>query len=482
MWLPSGALLIGAERVAACTGGVGQQVNPATGVPQAEFSLAGPDEIALAVATASSAFARWRAFQPDARRQLLGRFAESIIEHADDLALIGSLEGGIPITVSRFMALRAASYLDYYAGWADKIEGSVVPVFPNRGLDYVLPEPYGVVAALTSWNGHSGVLQKTAAALAAGNCVIIKPSELSPFAALRYGEIALEAGLPPGVFNVVPGGSDAGRALVEHPGVGKVTLTGGRTTAQRVMASAAPTLKPLLLELGGKSPSLVFEDTDIESAVAGSIRAALALTGQGCVNPTRLLVQQSSYESAVSYAEKVVESLNVGDPLDPRTELGPVITESAMQRILGVVETACSDGDGRLVTGGRRIAGELADGWFVEPTLIADVDNDSFIARNEIFGPVVCMTPFTDEAEAVTLANDTDYGLAGYVYTNDLDRAHRVAAKLSAAYISVNAAAGVSVSTPFGGQKQSGFGREGGQAGLWEFLHTKNVYVAERGA
>jgi len=353
-----------------------------------------------------------------------------------------------------------------------------VPLGPGA-LDYTRPEPYGVVAVIIPWNGPVvSAAMKVAPALAAGNCVVLKPSELAPLSALRFGELCLEAGIPPGVVNVVPGGPEAGDRLVRHPGIGKISFTGGGATASRIMAAAAVRLTPLTLELGGKSALMIFDDANIDKAVQIGVTTGLInLSGQGCVLPTRMLVHDSIYDEVEQRVLAIVHSLRAGDPFDPATTFGPVINAAAVERILGVIDRARADGAGRIIAGGARIGGDLADGFYIEPTVFSDVDNQSSLAQDEVFGPVLSLVRFHDEAHGVGIANDSKYGLGGFVFTRNLDRAHRVAAALQAGSIGINGFPPMPPGAPFGGVKQSGFGREGAAAGLWEFLQLKNVYV-----
>jgi acyl-CoA reductase-like NAD-dependent aldehyde dehydrogenase len=480
--LPGDRLLVGGEWMPGAGTERRTHVNPATGRPLAEVALAGPAEIDAAVAAAHAAFPAWRRTAPGVRRDTLSRLAETIAAHADELAALVTLEMGQPYRAARAGVAAAADWFRYYAGWADKLEGLVAPVAPGAVLDYAVPEPYGVVAAIIPWNGPViSLALKVAPALAAGNCVVLKPSELAPFSSLRVGALAAEAGLPPGVLNVVPGGAAAGQVLCRHPLVGKISFTGGSSTARAVSVAAAEHHTPVVLELGGKSASLVFADADL--AVAGKLGAILGVaqnSGQGCFLPTRLLVERPVYEAVLERVVATAEGLRLGDPFDPATMMGPVVSEAACERILGVVERAASERAGRLCTGGRRAQGELGGGFFVEPTVFADADPAADLAREEIFGPVLAVLPFEDEDEAVALANGTRYGLAGYVWTADLRRAHRVAGALEAGYVSVNGMAALPPSAPFGGWKASGHGVEGGRAGLQEFLRTKNVHVSLR--
>lgn len=477
---PRGLLVDGAWRDET-TAGAHDHVNPATGRTQAPVALAGEAEVDEAVAAADRAQPSWRALRPDRRREILLALADALRREADTFTAIAALETGIPVRAGGGAGL-TAEYFSYYAGWADKIEGRTIPVFPVTGFDYTVEEPYGTVATVIPWNGPLVAIgMKVAPALAAGNAVVLKPSELSPFAALRFGELAHEAGLPPGVLNVIPGDASAGDALVRHPGVDKISFTGGAHTAKQVMRSAADTLTPLALELGGKSANLIFADADFDAALAWTLRLGYSVAGQGCVLPTRVLVHDDVHDDFVAALVTGVEDLEVGDPFDPATVMGPVISEGALDRILATITRAADEGSGRLLAGGGRLEGPLADGFFVEPTLFGDVDPSSDLAQEEIFGPVVAVSRFTSEDEAIALANGTRYGLGGYLHTSDLDRAHRVATQLDAGYICVNGFPSLAPPAPFGGFGQSGFGREGGRSGLDEFLRTRNVYVATPG-
>jgi acyl-CoA reductase-like NAD-dependent aldehyde dehydrogenase len=391
---------------------------------------------------------------------------------------VNALDNGTPVSGIDSGAYTAA-WTRYYAGWVDKLEGQVVPVYGADALDYVVPEPYGVIGAIVPWNGPMmGMGQKVVPALAAGNTVVTKPPEIAPFGALMFAELALEAGLPPGACNVVPGGAVAGQALVRHPGVNKVSFTGGVDTARAVIAAAADNVVPLTLELGGKSANVVFPDADLDSAASvAAMLGAVLLSGQGCALPTRCYVHDDVYDDVVARIVAQVQSVPVGDPLDPSVLMGPVVTEAACARILGVIERAVTDGAGTLLTGGERLAGPLADGYYVAPTVFVDVDHHSELAQREIFGPVLSVLRFRDEDEVIAKANDNPFGLAAYVHTRDVARAHRVARRLEVGTVTVNGFPGMSPSAPFGGFKQSGYGREGGRAGIEEFVRPKNVVV-----
>jgi len=476
--LRPGRMLVGGDWLAEGSGGEFVHINPSTGRPHPPIPLAGPREVDQAVQAARAAQPAWRSLPADARRDLMLGLAGLIRQHVPELGLLVSLDNGSPCRSSGNGPQMAADNFSYFGGWIDKVAGDLIPTWPAPALDYALMEPYGVVAAIIPWNAvlHN-IGQVLGAALAAGNCVLLKAPELAPFAALRFGELVVEAGFPPGVVNILAGGADCGRALVAHPGIDKVHFIGSGATAKQIMASASETLKPATFELGGKSANLVFADADIHAAALYSAFLSMANSGQGCLLPTRLLVEDSVYDRVVEAVTAFTQSITAGDPFDEATMLGPVISAEACERILGVIERARADGSGRLLTGGGRIAGDLADGYFVQPTLFGDVDNASDLAQHEVFGPVLAVIRFRDEDEAVALANDTQYGLAAYLHTNDLRRAHRVAAALEAGMVSVNGFTGVHPGAPFGGVKQSGFGRMGGRYGLEDFLRPKNVYI-----
>jgi len=475
--LPKGSLLIGDGRVERTDAGVFEQVDPSTGEVLAAVTLAGATEIDDAVRAAHEAEADWRGLAPSRRRDLILALADALDEHHEELSILRSLELGAPKKQGKGLNM-AVEYIRYFAGWVDKLEGSTIPI-SSTVLDYTIPEPYGTVAALTPWNGGVvSVAMKVVPALVAGNCVVLKPSELATLAPLRFGELALAAGIPPGVLNVVPGGVAAGEALVAHAGVNKISFTGGTATARHVLRGAAANLTPVILELGGKSANIVFDDGDLDSAVMTTVFTALGgMSGQGCVLPTRLLIQQGVYAELEQRIVAAASALSVGRPFDAGVQAGPVISQASLDRILTVVDAARTRGDGKLLTGGQRLEGDLASGFFVAPTVFGSVDNSSPIAQDEVFGPVLSLVSFSDEDEAIRLANDSLYGLGGLVFTRDIGRAHRVAHALKVGSVGINAFAPMPPSVPFGGVKHSGYGREGGLVGVKEFLQDKNIYV-----
>jgi len=474
---------INGEWTVGTTLGTQDHIDPSTGRANGTMLLSGTEEADAAVAAAKAAFPAWRDTPPDQRRRILQKIEDLVEAKLPELARITTLELGHPMLTSFALSYLCANWFGYYAGMADKIEGRVVPMTPahNAGFDYTLSEPYGVVGIILTWNGPMvSVGMKVAPALAAGNCVVVKTPELAPYTVARFAELALEAGLPPGVLHVLPGGPEAGDRLVRHPGVGKVSFTGGVPTARKIIEASKETIKPLCLELGGKSANLVFPDADLQAAVSLSVQSCFTMAGQGCALATRLLAHQDVYDEVISIARDKVGRLTVGDPLDERTTVGPVVNQPAYDRILGILERA-HDGGTHMVVGGRgarsSVAEEISGGYFIEPTLLADVDPFDSLGQEEVFGPVLAVTPFQTEQEAVELANSTRYGLGTFVQTRDVTRVHRLAPLLDSGTVAFNGTPGLPPGAPFGGYKMSGFGREGGEEGLREYLQTKNVFI-----
>ena len=476
--LPKHPLIVGSEMSRQGGGAAQAHLYAGNGQITAELKLCSPEDVDAAVRAARQVHPAWRALTGDKRRDLMFRLAALIEANVQTLALLGTLEKGEPSMMAPHIPMIVAQKFRYFGGWADKIQGLTVSTWGGPAHDYVAYEPYGVVGAIIPWNGPlfaAGMV--LAPALAAGNCVVLKAPDLAPYAVMRLGELFAEAGFPPGVVNLVTGGAEVGEAMVAHPGVDKIQFVGSGATAKKVLRTAAETLKPCGLELGGKSAVIVFADADLMEAAKRGLTGGVSANGQGCVNGTRLLVERPIYDQYLQVLQAMAGHIKVGDPSDKTTVLGPVISEASLQRIQGIVAAATADG-GRLLTGGERLGGDLASGFYLPLTIIADVRNDSAIARNEVFGPVLTVTPFDTEDEAVALANGTEFGLGGYVHTQNLRRAHTVASALDAGMIQVNGSGeGMAPCLPFGGMKQSGYGRLGGEAGLKEFLRTKNVWV-----
>lgn len=471
------AMILGDRRVTESRGGVLDHINPATGKVTKAFPVASRQEVDEAVAAARAAFEQWRRWAPDARRQALIRLADLLEQYGRDIGTICSLESGQPFF--EHGGWYPALWFRYYAGWADKISGEQIKPFPFAGIDFTVPEPVGVVGLFVASNGPIGFCGMAGApALAAGCCLVIKTPENAPFSTVTFAGLCQEAGIPPGVVNVIHGGPEVGHALVTHPGVDKISFTGGTATARKLQEAAALTLKPMVLELGGKSANIIFADADIDTVIPLSARFTNN-AGQGCSMPTRMLVQSQVYERVIDGVADIVRKVVVGRPFDPGVTMGPVMSEAAANRIVGMIAEAEAAVDGHVLMGGHRMGGELADGYFIEPTMLTDVRNDSAIAQTEIFGPVLCVIPFDDEEEAVALANDTSYGLAAYAQTSDMNRARRLIDSLKAGTVHINSTGPgpVSPASPFGGVKQSGYGRQGSRLGLEEFLTYKNVYL-----
>lgn len=482
---PTVHLHIGGKRLARGSGGVYRHINPATGEVDALVPHAGQAEVDAAAEAAYEAFLTWRRWRPAARRDVLMRLADLIEQHASEFAQLATMDSGLPISITNFHAPFAKMWVAYYAGLADKIDGEVTssPMF-DSDFAYTHREPYGVVGLFPTWNGPmSNLCMKAGPALAAGNTIVAKPSEQAPFSLELFMQLVREAGIPDGVINIVHGGPEAGQAVVAHPRVKKISFTGGPVGARRVLATCAEHIKPAVLELGGKSANLVFADGDLDAAAQYAALFSVGLiSGQGCAFPTRLLVEASVYEEMIERVVAVAKGFKIGDPWDPDTVVGPVVSEASLQRILTTIAQAEERGDGRLILGGKRVGDQFARGFFMQPTVFRDVKNDCPLAQEEVFGPVLAIMKFDTEEEAIELANTTQHGLAAYIQSKDLERVHRVAARLNAGAVYVNGGKAVLPNTPFGGSGLSGFGREGGREGLNEFLLTKTVQIGSLSA
>ena len=474
-----GKLLIGGEWREAASGKRFATVNPANGETLAEIAEGDAPDIDAAVRAGRAALdGAWGVMSASERGKILWRIADLLVKHNDDVARLETLDAGKPIAeTTRVDVALTAEVFYYYAGAATRIEGATIPV-AGPYLNYTLKEPLGVVGLIVPWNFPLLIAsRKIAAALAAGNAVVLKPAEETPLTALRLGEIALEAGLPPGALNVVPGfGPTAGAALVAHPGVAGIAFTGETTTGQTIMTNASRTLKKLSLELGGKSPNIVLEDADLELAARGAMSAIFYNKGEVCTAGSRLLAQKGIREALVEKIAERAAKMTQGDTMDPKTRLGAQASRTQLEKIERYVALGKKEG-ARLVTGGERTAIGDGRGNFFKPTIFDGVRNDMTIAREEIFGPVLSVIEVEDLDHALAVGNETSYGLAAGIWTRDIKKAHRAARALQAGTVWINAYNLYDAASPYGGYKASGFGRESGQAGLEFYLQTKSVWV-----
>jgi acyl-CoA reductase-like NAD-dependent aldehyde dehydrogenase len=450
-----------------------QVIEPATEDVLEEIPRAGAEDVDAAVARARAAFPAWRAVAPADRARLLHRLADALAERHDELSVLEARNAGKPIGDARGEIGMVVDTFRYYAAAPERLLGDTIPV--AGGLGFTIREPLGVVGLITPWNFPLAIASwKLAPALAAGNTVVLKPAELTPLTALRFAAIALEAGIPEGVVNVVAGpGSVCGQRLVEHPDVAKVAFTGSTEVGRSIAAAAAATIKRVTLELGGKSANVVFADADLEQAAAMAPAAVFGNAGQDCCARSRILVERGALDRFMDALEDAVEAVRVGDPLDEQTAMGPLISAQRREEVASFVSSDAP----------VAIRGDAPDGpgfWFA-PTVLCPVTNDARAAREEIFGPVACVIPFRDEEEAVALANDTIYGLSGSIWTRDGAKALRTARAIESGVLSINSNTSVRVSTPFGGFKQSGYGRELGPHAVEHYTETKTVYYATEG-
>ncbi len=474
--IPQHDLLIHGERVPARSGRYFETLNPATEQPVARVAEAGSEDIDAAVRSSRAAFeGEWSKLRAAERGQLLMKLAELIRRDTDELVALESLDSGKPVSAIARQDLPAViDTLTYYAGWADKIHGQVVPA-RNDALTYTVREPLGVVGAIIPWNFPLMIgMWKIAPALACGCTVVLKPAELTPLTALKLGELALEAGIPPGVLNVVPGfGKDAGAALVAHPDVDKITFTGSPGVGRMILQGSAGNFKRVTLELGGKSANVIFPDADLDSAVKAASSGIFFNTGQVCSAGSRILVHVAVYGEVLERLVARAKSTRLGDPRETSTSMGPLISQTQMERVLRYIDVGRTEG-AKLATGGARV-GER--GYFVAPTVFADVRQGMRIEQEEIFGPVAAVIPFDDEDDAVRIANGTQYGLAAGVWSADVGRVHRMVRRLKAGTVWVNTFGPTDVRLPWGGSRDSGFGREHGDAAIDNFTEPKVVWI-----
>jgi aldehyde dehydrogenase (NAD+) len=482
--LADGLLLIDGKWVAAQDGQTWTHSHPATGEDVASFPIASAADVDLAVRAARRAFDEgpWPRARANERIRVLRRISDLVREHGDELLKLQALDNSVPLTFGGVYGMSSAmvgDVFDYHAGWVDKLAGETLP--PYQGGDHLtmtLREPVGVVGAIVPWNAPLLLsAQKLAPALAAGCTIVIKPSEYATFSVLRLVKLIEEAGVPAGVINVVTGpGEPTGDALINHPMVNKLSFTGSRAVGRKIVEASANGFKRVSLELGGKSPALIFADADVGSAAAITMgTVTLGLSGQVCLAQTRALVHRDVTDEFLGMAEMIAGMVSYGNPFDPAVTSSPLINTRQLDRVLGLIAQGQADG-ARLVSGGARAEGDLAAGNFVTPTLFTDVTNDMTIAREEVFGPVLSVIPFSDEEEAIRIANDTEYGLAATVWTSDIKRAMRMTKAVRAGTVGINGYQ-LEPNAEFGGYNQSGLGREGGRTAIESYTELKTVML-----
>jgi len=456
-------------------------INPATGETLTQIAEATPEEVDHAVTAARRAFedrsGAWRKMSANERGRLLWKLADAVEKNIDEFAELETLDNGKPIFESRYVDMpMVVDVLRYYAGWATKIHGETVNTF-ETAFTYTLREPVGVVGLIIPWNFPLLLASwKLGPALATGCTVVIKPAEQTPLTTLRFGELAMEAGIPAGVLNILTGGPETGKAIVRHPGIDKIAFTGSTSVGKEIMRGAADTLKRITLELGGKSPNIVFADSDIDSAVKGAINGIFYGKGEVCNAGSRLFleskVQDEFLEKLIGRAKK----LQPADPLDPKTRLGAIVSQEQMQTVLGYIEAGKKEG-AKLISGGNRVSLDGGKGFFIEPTIFGGVNNDMKIAQEEIFGPVLATLTFDDIDQVIDQANRNQYGLAAAVWTRDVKKAHTVARRLKAGTVWINTYGLMDAALPFGGYKSSGFGRELGMNAIEHYTEVKTVWM-----
>jgi len=474
-------MLIDGKWVDAASGEKFETLNPATGEVLATVAEGDAEDINRAVAAARRAFeGPWSRTKPFERQAMLLKLADLVEKNFEELSQLDTLDMGAPISRTRNNKLRALGMLRYYAGQATAIHGETIEnSLPGEIFSYTLKEPVSVVGAIIPWNGPlTASIWKIGPAIATGCTVVLKPAEEAPLTSLRLAELAMEAGIPPGVVNVVPGyGETAGAALASHPGVDKVAFTGSHLTGQSIVRASAGNLKRVSLELGGKSPDIVFADADLDAAVPGAAMAVFANSGQICSAGTRLFVESKVYDEFVGRVAEFGKKLQVGNGLDPNTQIGPLVSQQQLERVAGYLDIGQKEGARAVAGGGRLTEGALAKGYFVQPTVFANVQDTMRIAQEEIFGPVISAISFKDSDELIKRANATTFGLGSGVWTTNVSKAHSVAKALRAGSVWVNCYQAMDPAVPFGGYKMSGYGRESGKQHLEEYLNVKAVWV-----
>lgn len=471
-------MVIDGRQVPASDAATTDAVNPFDGQVWGTVPVATAEDVDAAVSAARAAFPAWRATPGVERARLLNRLADAVEEHADRLAEWETTDNGKVIRETRPQMSFVARNLRFFAGYADKLYGRTIPLDNPAVFDYTVRRPRGVCALITAWNSPLALLaNKLPPALATGNTVVVKPSEHASITTTELARLAIEVGFPPGVINVITGAGETGDLLTRHPGIDMISLTGGGAVGRRIAANAAERLIPVSLELGGKSPNVIFADADIRRAVQGAVAGIFGAAGQTCVAGSRLLVQRSVYSEVRDAVAERAGRVRLGDPRDPATEMGPVANRPQFDRILALIDAAKSSGASLAAGGGRATGAALDDGFYVEPTVFADVDPTSSLAQDEVFGPVLSIIPFDDEADAIRIANDTEYGLAAGVWTSDVSRAFRMTEALDAGVVWVNTYRTSAAQAPFGGTKQSGYGRERGEEALDDYTFVKNVMI-----
>ena len=474
-------MLIGGKWVESASGKVFETYNPSTGEVLARVAEGDSEDINRAVTAARKAFESglWSRMTPSVRGRLLWKLADLIEKNAEELAQLETLDNGKPIKYSRSVDVpMTIDHFRYFAGWATKLEGETIPVSIPNMFTYTLREPVGVVGQIIPWNFPLQMASwKLAPALACGNTVVLKPAEQTPLTALRLGELIIEAGFPAGVVNIVPGfGETAGATLAAHSDVDKIAFTGSTEVGKKILQASIGNLKKVTLELGGKSPNIIFPDADLKLAVRGAMNAIFFNQGQVCTAGSRLFVHKSVYDQVLSGLTDVAGKMKMGQGIDPATEIGPLVSQEQLERVTGYIELGKREG-ATATTGGGRSTDASLSGYFVQPTVFDNVRDEMTIAREEIFGPVVAALPFEDIEEVAARANKSIYGLAAGVWTNDVKKVHRMAAALKAGVVWVNTYNMFDAAAPFGGYKQSGYGREMGHAVLDAYTQTKTVWV-----